>query len=279
MLRFGTWILSFGTSLLRLSWTVPCVLLRDTADSLLPLQHRASSTPPDLPRHPSTITNFLIPPEHAGPLSQQMQGPKTSPVGQQPFRQDQLPTVTNPVKKMSTQFYDSNVSTVDYQILFTKRDYEAILEKGTTAVARAMTGSGFASWKIAEFIRTTDLHGMDPPKEWKLEDREKLTEHVGDRNGKRKLRSEYLEFLQVEYQVLSTLDRKPVEYAKDQVQAIREIAATLNRRPSDDDGSGDDDRSSYEPVLGGPSKSEFEDLRNHVEKLRELLKQKGWTVG
>ncbi len=126
---------------------------------------------------------------------------------------------------MTNNFYDSNVTTVDYQIIFTKRDFEAVLEKGTTAVAKAMTGSGFASWKIAEFIRQIDQEGIDLPREWTQEDAEALAEVV---EGKvKKLRPENLEYLQVEYQVLSTLDRKPARYEEDKVDALQEIARRL----------------------------------------------------
>lgn len=127
---------------------------------------------------------------------------------------------------MNTQFYDSNVATVDYQILFTKRDFETVLEWGTTAVAKAMTGSGFASWKIAQFIRETDENGIKIPSEWKAADIAKLTEPAAVKGG-RKLNKLYLEFLQVEYQVLSSLDRKPSKYDKDEVDVLQQISSTL----------------------------------------------------
>src|SRR5271165_5567814 len=64
------------------------------------------------------------------------------------FRSDQS---TNPSETMSTQFYDTQVTTVDFQILFTKRDSEALLDSGRAVVTSAMAGSGFASWQILLF--------------------------------------------------------------------------------------------------------------------------------
>ena len=128
---------------------------------------------------------------------------------------------------MNTQtpnFYDSNVTTVDYQIIFTKRDFEAVLEDGTRTVAKAMTGSGFASWKIAEFIRKTDASGIKPiPEEWENEDVDKVLE----KGPVRRLRRDVLEYLQVEYQVLNTLERKQPRYEGDQVDALQGIESAL----------------------------------------------------
>ena len=125
---------------------------------------------------------------------------------------------------MTTNFYDTSVTTVDYQIIFTKRDFEAVLEDGTITVAKAMTGSGFASWKIAEFIRKTDAHGIKPiPEEWENEDVDKVLE----KGPVRRLRRDVLECLQVEYQVLNTLERKHTRYEEDKVDALQGIESTL----------------------------------------------------
>jgi hypothetical protein len=41
------------------------------------------------------------------------------------------------------------------------------------------------------------------------------------------LRRDVLEYLQVEYQVLNTLDRKPAKYDQDKVDALEKIAARI----------------------------------------------------
>jgi hypothetical protein len=125
----------------------------------------------------------------------------------------------NSAKAMNTQFYDTQVATVSYQILFTKRDKEALFEKETTTVAKTMTGSGFASWKIAEFIRKDQ--DLKKPEAWSDDDYAEFTEVVG---GKHRLKEKYFEFLQVDFQIISTFDRKP---STDQVAVLRDIANAI----------------------------------------------------
>jgi hypothetical protein len=131
---------------------------------------------------------------------------------------------SNSGKAMSTQFYGTQVATVHYEILFTKRDKEALLEEKTTTVATAMTGNGFASWKIAEFV--LDEKGFPRPAGWEQQDVNTFADKVPGTNNY-KLKKDYVEFLQVEYQVLSTFDRKPAKYDKDEVDVLEKISSTL----------------------------------------------------
>lgn len=131
----------------------------------------------------------------------------------------------NSAMAMNTQFYENQVATVEYQILFTKRDSEALLEHKTTTVAKAMTGNGFASWKIAQFV--LDKDGFEKPAEWKAPDLTTFANQVGT-TSKYKLKDEYVEFLQVDYQIISTFDRKP---STDQVTVLRDIAAAIRNKP------------------------------------------------
>jgi hypothetical protein len=130
----------------------------------------------------------------------------------------------NSGKVMSNQFYDSQVATVSYQILFTKRDNEALLDSETTTVAKTMTGNGFASWKIAEFIRKDE--DLEKPEAWSDDDYDEFTEVV---DSKHRLKEEYLEFLQVDYQIISTFDRKAPRYDQDQVAVLRKIADAIEK--------------------------------------------------
>jgi hypothetical protein len=137
----------------------------------------------------------------------------------------------NSAKAMNTQFYDTQVATVEYQILFTKRDSETLLEHNTTTVATAMTASGFASWKIAQFVLGD---GFVRPAEWSDKELHEFAEEIDASSPpadpqKYKLRPPYLQFLQVEYQVLGTLDRKPPKYEKDEVDALRDIAEAIKK--------------------------------------------------
>jgi hypothetical protein len=192
----------------------------------------------------------------------------------------------NSAKPMSTQFYDTQVSTVYFQILFTKRNLEAILDKGTVLVTSAMTDSGFASWQISLFIQRLEKPGIPKPVEWtddeaielavevypprtpdgakaaaanpanaaaaaavtaadKLEaathaspplscaELDCLTASLDAALAKIPvervigLKPENLKYLQVDYQVINTFDRKPPRYDAEQVDALREIAAAI----------------------------------------------------
>jgi hypothetical protein len=193
----------------------------------------------------------------------------------------------NSAKPMSTQFYDTQVSTVYFQILFTKRNLEAILDNGTVLVTSAMTDSGFASWQISLFIQRLDNPGIPKPVDWTDEEAVELAVQVyppRTPDGARKaynvnhanaaaeaavtaadkldaatnaspplscaeldcltanldaalakipveriigLKPENLKYLQVDYQVISTFDRKPARYDAEQVEALREIAAAI----------------------------------------------------
>lgn len=151
---------------------------------------------------------------------------------------------------MSTQFYDTQVSTVDYQILFTKRGRETVLAGDRVLVTSAMASSGFASWQISLFMQKlnkesnplSDNDGIPKPTDWTDDEAIELAAKVfpwlnyprpHDRPILRVigLKPENLKYLQVDYQVISTFDRKPPRYDEDQVGALREIATAIKNRP------------------------------------------------
>jgi hypothetical protein len=209
---------------------------------------------------------------------------------------------------MSTQFYDTQVTTVDYQILFTKRDREALLDSGRTIVTSAMAGSGFASWQISLFIGKLNNVGIPKPADWTNRQADELALDVTPRRYAaavaaakvvvqnnasvplaqalvnivqsavnaapgnatlatalasaqaqqaapnqnnalaaeaavaaaadewpvqtvKGLKAENLKYLQVDHQIISTLDRKPPRYDADQVDALRDIATVIKNRP------------------------------------------------
>lgn len=156
----------------------------------------------------------------------------------------------NSAKAMSTQFYDTQVSTVDYQILFTKRDREAVLASDRVLVTGAMASGGFASWQISLFMQKlnkesnplSDKDGIPKPTDWTNDEAIELAVKVVPwRNYPRPpddpilrvigLKPENLKYLQIDYQVISTFDRKPPRYDEDQVGALREIATAIKNRP------------------------------------------------
>jgi hypothetical protein len=145
----------------------------------------------------------------------------------------------NSAKPMSTQFYDSQVSTVYFQILFTKRNLEAILHKDTVLVTTAMAGSGFASWQISLFVQRLEKDGIKKPVDWTDDQAVELAEAVDPPDAPPKpvkkiigLKPENYKYLQVDHQVISTFDRKPPKYDAEQVDALREIAAAIKIKHS-----------------------------------------------
>ncbi len=139
----------------------------------------------------------------------------------------------NSATPMSTHFYDTQVSTVYFQILFTKRNLETILHKDTVLVTSAMTDSGFASWQISLFVQRLEKEGIEKPVDWTDEQATKLAEKVnppitpGAPPKIIGLKPENLKYLQFDYHVISTFDRKPPRYDAEQVDALREIAAAI----------------------------------------------------
>jgi hypothetical protein len=203
----------FRTSLLPLSFLVPLEIARAYAEAFLP---RSSIVSPKGPAPPNRVPS------------------------------DQS---TTSAKAMSTQFYDTQVATVNYQILFTKRGKEAILDSGTEVVTSAMSGSGFASWRISLFIQKLFHQAAPPafgagdgiprPKEWTNADAIDLAVAVIPWLGDPPplvppilwvigLKPENLKYLQVDYQIVSIFDRKP---PTDQIGALREIAAAIKNKP------------------------------------------------
>jgi hypothetical protein len=147
---------------------------------------------------------------------------------------------SNSAMAMSTQFYDTQVATVNFQILFTKRDNEALLRCGRVIVTSAMAESGFASWQVARFIRDLNSPGIPKPEQWDNEQAIDLAEaaypwtNYPQRPAAGRitwivgLKPENLKYLQVDHQVISTFNRKPPQ---DQIGALRAIADAIKNKP------------------------------------------------
>ena len=100
-----------------------------------------------------------------------------------------------------------------------------------------MAGSGFASWQISLFVQRLGKDGIDKPVNWTDEQAAKLAEDVkpplvpgAPPNSVKKiigLRPENLKYLEFDYHVISTFDRKPPRYDAEQVDALLEIADAI----------------------------------------------------
>ena len=185
------------------------------------------------------FTTLLVPLEIARAYSEAFYpGPYVAPkLPASPANKDGAVTPIDSAKPMSTHFYDTQVSTVYFQILFTKRNLEAILYKDTVLVTSAMAGSGFASWQISLFVQRLEKAGIDKPVNWTDEQATKLAEKVNppitpgaNRPKIIGLKPENLKYLEFDYHVISTFDRKPPRYDAEQVDALREIADVIKNK-------------------------------------------------
>src|ERR1700733_5226388 len=122
------------------------------------------------------FTTLLVPLEIARAYAEAFYpGPYVAPkLPASQANKDGAVTPIDSAKPMSTHFYDTQVSTVYFQILFTKRNLEAILHKGTVLVTSAMADNGFASWQISLFVQQLNTKsdplskkdGIPKPVEW-----------------------------------------------------------------------------------------------------------------
>src|SRR5262245_16202893 len=106
--------------MVRLSWRVPWVVLREMVEAALPVKGRESNSSSSQSSRSLPVCN------HA--LCERPDGPAISGI---PFREKQslvvdpvIDLTRNQERNMTTSFYDTSVTTVDYQIIFTKRDFE-----------------------------------------------------------------------------------------------------------------------------------------------------------
>ena len=134
-------------------------------------------------------------------------------------------------RSMSHQEFSEDYCTVvDYQIVFVKRDYEAMLDSRSAIVVESMDGNGFTAWKIAEFIDRMKSGHIELPHEW---EKSKLDVVPGTGNYDLKdnkltgLSKDDQKELRVTFQILQTVDRPAAQYEEDKVDALKDIASTL----------------------------------------------------
>jgi hypothetical protein len=116
---------------------------------------------------------------------------------------------------------------VRYRIIFTKRDFEATLEKGEEEVVDYPTnGASFGGLKVAHFLAKLARGKVPLPREWKGKSYpRKNAPETGWRIPPKDER--YIMFL---YEVVRRVEREEAEYAKDKVQVLREIRDIIDER-------------------------------------------------
>ena len=135
--------------------------------------------------------------------------------------------------EMSYAFSDNNVTTVQYQILFVRRDFESIFQDTQTVVTQNMSGDGFVAWRIANFVELMSTVGV-PLNPSALVNMIKLAELDGGvviEDGRLiRLSPDNNQYLRVEYQVLSEIAREEANYEEEQTEALQEIARALRSK-------------------------------------------------
>lgn len=116
---------------------------------------------------------------------------------------------------------------VRYRIIFTKRDFEATLEKGEEEVVDYPTnGASFGGLKVAHFMSRLVRGKVSLPREWKGKNYpRKNPPEFGWRIPVKDER--YIMFL---YEVIRRIEREEAEYSKDKVQVLREIRDIIDER-------------------------------------------------
>jgi len=219
----------------RLFWSFPLLVTRECADALLPQSHKTqthntTSSPP--PLAPALPAEHPQPNQTYNPFPAQAREPQLFK-----FQTKQ----TNNNMSSTAEFYDTSLYTVDYQILFVKRDKEALLEKGTTIVAKTMTGGNFDAWKIAQFIEELTSEGIHIPQDWRGKNLDSIVSKWGEEDPEKRkkipenkrlikgLKPESLEYLDVRHQIVSTVDRRQPHYEEKKTEALERIADTIGK--------------------------------------------------
>lgn len=113
---------------------------------------------------------------------------------------------------------------VSYSILFTKRDYEAVLaEESQTLVNYSTNAGSYGGLKIAEFITKVVQGGIPRPSIWK--DKDYPPDTVDECHWT--IPEEDKKYITFEYHVERRLPRQESEYDKEQVEVLRKLSKKL----------------------------------------------------
>ncbi len=125
------------------------------------------------------------------------------------------------IKEMDRDLRDSKLKLVRFKVLFIKRDYEHAFEESEDLISTNIDGSGFAAWKIAEFIQRLAQKQTRVPEKWLKKNYPPPEYRAGsmliglpDKDKK---------YLRVYHQVLDRYQREKFEYEEEQIDVLREI--------------------------------------------------------
>jgi hypothetical protein len=121
-----------------------------------------------------------------------------------------------------------DVKVVRYRIIFTKRDFEAVLDKAEEELVDYPTdGGSLGGIKVAEFMSKVQSDAINLPAEWR--GKEYPTRNA-PRRGWRIPRDDW-RYIQFIYEVVRRIERQEAQYDKDQVKVLRQIRDEIAKRP------------------------------------------------
>jgi hypothetical protein len=114
---------------------------------------------------------------------------------------------------------------VRYRIIFTKRDFEAVLDEAEEEIVDYTTdGGSFGGLKVARFMARLAKGKVPLPLEWKGTD---YPEKNAPKRGWQ-IPQEDERYISFVYEVIRRVERQEAEYAKDKVHVLRQIRDTLH---------------------------------------------------
>jgi hypothetical protein len=120
-----------------------------------------------------------------------------------------------------------DLKVVRYRIIFTKRDYEAVLDEADEEIVDYPTdGGSFGGLKVADFMGKVAAGRVNLPVEWRGKD---YPEKNSPRRGWRIPRDDqrYIAFI---YEVIRRVERQDANYDKEEVKALRQIRDAIGER-------------------------------------------------
>lgn len=120
-----------------------------------------------------------------------------------------------------------DLKVVRYRIIFTKRDYEAVLDEADEEIVDYPTdGGSFGGLKVADFMGKVAAGRVDLPIEWRGKDYPATNT---PRRGWRIPRDDqrYISFI---YEVIRRVERQDANYNKDEVKVLKQIRDAIHER-------------------------------------------------
>jgi hypothetical protein len=115
---------------------------------------------------------------------------------------------------------------VSYSIVFTKRDYEATLQKETQEIVDYATdGGSYGGLKVAEFFAQPATPGIERPPVWITNNYPKGVSE--DHMDPRRIPSEDRKYVKFLYRVDQRLPKSAEDYERRQAKALEEISAKI----------------------------------------------------